>query len=149
MQGMGEETSSGKQLKDPDELTCSNCGFSQSDFKKTGRFGCARCYQVFSEGLESLLEAMHKNTEHAGKVPSFIEDLPDSIPAGEPSFDKAPEFSFDELPTGLADEITTPEVSIALLKDQLDIAVSEEDYEEAARIRDEIAKIKSENPGGN
>jgi len=38
---------------------CPVCGFSQADFKKTGRLGC----------MGSLLKAMHKGTEHVGKFP--------------------------------------------------------------------------------
>src|SRR5439155_2119904 len=41
---------------------CPVCGFSQADFKKTGRLGCAACYTTFAEGLHTLLKAMHKGT---------------------------------------------------------------------------------------
>ena len=30
------------------ELKCPRCGFSQADFKKSGRLGCPECYQTFS-----------------------------------------------------------------------------------------------------
>src|SRR5437773_7893670 len=53
-------------------LKCPACGFSQADFKKTGRFGCSHCYDVFSEGLEAMLKGMHKGTTHVGKVPSHL-----------------------------------------------------------------------------
>src|SRR5216110_1145918 len=33
---------------------CPVCGFSQADFKKTGRLGCSECYVTFAEGLNSL-----------------------------------------------------------------------------------------------
>src|SRR5437762_3433982 len=48
---------------------CPMCGFTQADFKKTGRLGCSVCYVTFAEGLNSLLKAMHKGTEHEGKLP--------------------------------------------------------------------------------
>src|SRR5438093_10456274 len=48
---------------------CPMCGFSQADFKKTGRLGCSECYVTFAEGLISLSKAMHKGTEHVGKRP--------------------------------------------------------------------------------
>src|SRR2546429_2829926 len=48
---------------------CPVCGFTQADFKKTGRLGCSACYTTFSEGLSTLLKAMHKGTEHVGKLP--------------------------------------------------------------------------------
>ena len=50
--------------------TCPVCGFTQADFKKTGRLGCSACYVAFAEGLNSLLKAMHKGTEHVGKLPT-------------------------------------------------------------------------------
>ena len=36
------------------EVKCPACGFTQADFKKAGRLGCAQCYQTFAEGLEQL-----------------------------------------------------------------------------------------------
>src|SRR5881397_3948845 len=47
---------------------CAVCGFSQADFKKTGRLGCATCYDTFADGLQSLLKGMHKGTTHTGKI---------------------------------------------------------------------------------
>src|SRR5579864_3934153 len=54
------------------ELKCSRCGFSQADFKKSGRLGCPECYKTFSGGLESLLKSMHKGSRHIGKVPQAL-----------------------------------------------------------------------------
>src|SRR5215210_5865309 len=54
---------------------CPVCGFSQADFKKTGRLGCAHCYDTFAEGLTSLLKAMHKGTAHTGKVPARLQRI--------------------------------------------------------------------------
>ena len=54
------------------EIKCPRCGFSQADFKKSGRLGCPECYKTFAEGLEGLLKTMHKGTRHAGKVPEAL-----------------------------------------------------------------------------
>ena len=35
---------------------CPVCGFTQADFKKTGRLGCSACYNTFAEGLGTLAE---------------------------------------------------------------------------------------------
>jgi protein arginine kinase activator len=92
---------------------CPVCGFTQADFKKTGRLGCSECYLTFSEGLASLIKAMHKGTKHAGKVPARI---------------------FRNIArTGRLTE----------LKRTLEDAVSKEDYESAATIRDEIRQLES------
>ena len=33
------------------EVKCPRCGFTQADFKKSGRLGCPDCYKTFAEGL--------------------------------------------------------------------------------------------------
>ncbi len=54
------------------DLKCPRCGFSQADFKKSGRLGCPECYHVFAEGLAGLLKTMHKGTRHTGKTPEAL-----------------------------------------------------------------------------
>lgn len=158
LHGMGEETASSSNSTRSSELTCEACGFSQSDFKKTGRFGCAHCYQVFNEGLESLLEAMHKNTEHAGKVPSFAEgenigfspvakstvkELVGELDFNLDEFDELDEIVEQQVPTK-SESGDSAELKEAMLQDQLDVAISDEDYEEAAKIRDQITNLRKE-----
>jgi protein arginine kinase activator len=65
--GLGSHEQVKKVTGDP---TCAVCGFTQTDFKKTGRLGCSACYSIFGEGLDGLLKAMHKGTRHIGKVPA-------------------------------------------------------------------------------
>ncbi len=113
LHGMGQETVTEKRST-PGDRVCDECGFTQSDFKKTGRFGCSHCYEVVAEGLENLLEAMHKNTEHRGKVPRRYEAT------------------------------KAHRERLAELREQLQEAVSSEDYEEAARLRDAISKVEAE-----
>lgn len=93
---------------------CPNCGFSQADFKKTGRLGCAQCYDTFSEGLASLIKQMHKGTEHLGKVPQ-------------------------RAVRSLARQSELKELHRHLRK-----AVAEENYESAAEIRDQIKNFEVE-----
>jgi protein arginine kinase activator len=95
------------------ELKCSRCGFTQADFKKAGRLGCAACYDTFAEGLEGLLKTMHKGTRHKGKAPLASR--------GSQSLRE----------------------KIAALQKQLDKAVGEEDFEQAAHMRDEIKAAKA------
>ncbi|MDX2187370.1 MAG: UvrB/UvrC motif-containing protein [Opitutaceae bacterium] len=91
---------------------CPACGFAQGDFKKHGRFGCPECYETFSTMVEPMLEGMHKGTNHTGKVPARALDR------------------------------RTFEKRIAELESQLDDAIRTERYEDAARLRDEIAETK-------
>lgn len=100
------------QGSEGDELKCPRCGFTQADFKKNGRLGCSDCYVTFSEGLESLLKTMHKGTRHAGKVPASMRRK-----------------------TDFTDRL-------AQLDKKLKEAIQREDYEAAARIRDEMNEMK-------
>lgn len=104
------ETSEGLNLR------CPHCGFTQADFKKTGRLGCARCYDVFGEALESLLKSMHKGTRHVGKTPTAQRQVRDT------------------------------QRQVKSLQEQLGKAIAAEDFEEAAKLRDEIKRIQGK-PG--
>jgi protein arginine kinase activator len=93
---------------------CPVCGFTQADFKKTGRLGCSTCYATFTEALTALLKAMHKGTSHVGKVPERAH--------------RAVE---------LSDRMRN-------LNESLQKAVAEENYESAASLRDQIKQIEGE-----
>src|SRR3954471_6343985 len=74
------------------EIKCPHCGFTQADFKKAGRLGCAECYKVFADGLKQLLKSMHKGTRHKGKVPAALresQDLAEKLKALQRKLDKA------------------------------------------------------------
>ena len=102
-----EEASGGSELR------CPHCGFSQADFKKAGRLGCAHCYETFAEGLEGLLKSMHKGTRHKGKMPSALRGSQD-----------------------LREKMAT-------IQKKLDKAVAEENFEQAAQLRDELKTVKA------
>ncbi len=93
------------------ELKCSHCGFTQADFKKSGRLGCPECYTTFVEGLEGLLKSMQKGTRHAGKVPEALRRTRET-----------------------ADRMKS-------LQKKLTKAIAEENFEQAAALRDEIKRI--------
>ena len=94
------------------ELKCPRCGFTQVDFKKSGRLGCAECYTTFAEGLEGLLKSMHKGTKHAGKVPQSLQ------------YNK---------------DVTE---KLNGLQKRLEKAIADEDFEQAAVLRDEIKQAR-------
>jgi|SRR6185369_1265394 len=93
------------------ELKCPRCGFTQADFKKSGRLGCPECYRTFSEGLSGLLKSMHKGTRHIGKAPEALRASRDN-----------------------ADKLKT-------LQKKLTKAIESENFEEAAHLRDEIKQL--------
>ena len=96
---------------------CPVCGFSQADFKKTGRLGCSTCYQTFGDSLGNLLKAMHKGTAHTGKMASNLARRREC-----------------------AERLKT-------LQADLKNAVEAENYEDAASLRDQITKLKSQMDG--
>ena len=108
------------QVLDPSagavEVKCARCGFSQADFKKSGRLGCPECYRTFAEGLAGLLKTMHKGVRHIGKAPEALRATRDSV---------------DRLKS---------------LQKKLAKAIGEEDYETAAAVRDEIKTMAGAAP---
>jgi protein arginine kinase activator len=93
------------------ELKCPRCGFTQADFKKSGRLGCPECYKTFADGLAGLLKTMHKGTRHTGKAPEAL---------------RATRENADKLKT---------------LQTKLARAIKDENYEQAALLRDEIKQL--------
>jgi protein arginine kinase activator len=93
------------------DVKCPRCGFTQADFKKAGRLDCPECYKTFAEGLEGLLKTMHKGTRHVGKVPEAQRQTRD-----------------------LSDRLKT-------LQKKLAKAVEDENFEQAAHLRDEIKQM--------
>lgn len=58
------------QMKQLQEVTCSSCGMTFSEFKKIGKFGCAHCYTSFAQKVEPIFRRVHAgNTKHSGKIP--------------------------------------------------------------------------------
>jgi len=67
------QTLIGQHLGQPtDELSrlaCPACGIKYMEFRAQGRLGCPHDYAVFRIGLEPLLQRIHRQTQHRGKVP--------------------------------------------------------------------------------
>jgi protein arginine kinase activator len=87
---------------------CPVCGIKFVEFRNSGRLGCPHDYQEFREELTPLLENIHGETTHRGKVPS-------------------------RMPQNKA-----MQSELVHLRKQLLQAVNKEAYEEAARLRDRI-----------
>jgi protein arginine kinase activator len=95
------------------ELACPHCGFTLAQFTKEAVLGCPYDYDVFEKSLLPLIEKAHDGkTVHRGKVPS-----------------KMP-------------KDTKKQIKLTALRQQLDAAVQSEDYELAAKLRDEINQLE-------
>ncbi len=103
----------GRQKGGKSVKACPDCGMTYAEFRQNGRFGCPKDYEVFEKEVVALLERIHNGvSRYSGKTPEGGQ-----VEDGE-----------------LVDE--TSEVRARLAQ-----AVASEDYEEAARLRDEIRRM--------
>jgi protein arginine kinase activator len=94
---------------------CAFCGSTLREITENGRVGCAQCYQTFYEELAPSLQRIHSALQHNGKSP-----------AADPA----------------AAARKAKEQNLADLKTQIAQAIRNENYEEAARLRDEIRSLE-------
>lgn len=96
-------------------LRCPCCKASFSDIAESGKVGCSECYTTFLDELLPYLKRVHGSTKHAGRIPN-----------------RAP----------LA--VTPAEETADTLRMKLNQLIAEENFEEAAVIRDKIKKLEGE-----
>jgi protein arginine kinase activator len=97
-------------------VTCEHCGITWAEFRQSGLFGCERDYDVFEKDLTPLLQRAHEGaTHHVGKIP---------VRGGGGGTTQRPV------------KKKTPDVE--KLRKELKRAVEAEDYEKAAKLRDQI-----------
>jgi protein arginine kinase activator len=106
---VGQETDEGSALN---QRECPLCGIKFVEFRNSGRLGCPHDYQEFRQELLPLLENIHGETRHCGKMPRR---LPQS---------------------------KQTQSELMQLRNRLKQAVTKEDYEEAARLRDRIRQLE-------
>lgn len=94
-------------------LQCEKCGMTLNEFRKTSKIGCSNCYKTFGNYLGSIFKRMHGNVKHTGKHPEKL--------------------------SGELQVIN----KIKQMQRDLQTAISNEEFEEAARLRDEIRALKS------
>ena len=100
----------GELVGDLAERSCPDCGVKFMQFRAEGRLGCPADYDVFREGLLPLIARQHGATRHVGKAPRRTR------PIGNSGADR------------------TRLRARAELRD----AIVLEDYERAARLRDQL-----------
>ncbi len=93
---------------------CKFCGASFDDIIHTGKVGCAQCYKTFSDRLIPLIQHIHGNTKHIGKIP------------GGNMLQKR------------------PNEQLSVMKRELREAIDTENFEHAADLRDKIKEIERE-----
>src|SRR5262249_34285872 len=103
------ETDEGNALN---QRECPHCGIKFVEFRNSGRLGCPHDYEEFRQELLPLLENIHGETKHSGKMPR-------RLPQNKQT-----------------------QSELIQLHSRLKQAVTKEDYEEAAKLRDKIRQLE-------
>lgn len=90
---------------------CPECGMTMAVAGKTGRLGCPYCYTHFADRLAAYLRRIHGPAVHSGKIPKS---------SGETLKNRR---------------------MLTELKEKLSGAIAAQEFEECARLRDEINRL--------
>jgi len=101
-----------EELAQLDQQTCPVCGITFYEFRNQGRLGCPHDYVCFENQLEPLILNIHGENEHTGKTPK-------------------------RTPKG-----SERRTQLIRLRREMKEAVTDEDYERASRLRDQIRRIE-------
>ncbi|MDD4716121.1 MAG: UvrB/UvrC motif-containing protein [Oscillospiraceae bacterium] len=96
------------------ETTCPQCKTTWREILQNGKVGCANCYSVFEELLGPYIHKIHGDATHKGHAPQNI------------------------------DQHLQMEEKLLHLRAGLEVAVKEQNYEQAAVLRDEIRALEGE-----
>lgn len=119
---------------------CPKCGMTLSRFASSSLLGCPTCYETFGHQLDAVLKRVQAGNRHVGRKMQDVE----SVERSQSTDTSAEEHDANAtIPTG----DNTVDNQYQRLKEAQDAAVEAEDYEEAARIRDQI-KALGEAKGG-
>jgi protein arginine kinase activator len=100
------------KLAPPSGRKCPVCGITYEQFKSTGKLGCEECYRTFSGELETLLKNVQGSVRHEGKFPK-------------------------RSGVAMRQKRETDRLKMMLKK-----AVEDENFEEAANLRDRIRSME-------
>jgi len=104
-------------LEEINDIVCPVCKTNLKEFKTTGKLGCVNCYDVFNQEVGNVIKRIAPFEKHKQQE---VKDKPKV-------------------------KKLTKEEKIANLREDMKIAVAEERYEDAAKIKKQIAKLEAEN----
>lgn len=93
---------------------CPQCGCSFEDIAQSGLVGCARCYQVFRDRLAPSIARIHGKSRHVGKAAQ-----------------------------GAGAQVQARS-RLDTLREELNQAVRQQNFEHAAQLRDAIRSLEQE-----
>ena len=110
--GLSDISKQASEDKEIIKVKCPNCGLTYEDFRKIGRLGCSECYNAFKKYLIPLLKRIHGSNKHGGK-----------FPAGSVK--------------PLKEKSESDDLRVKLQK-----AIEKEEFEEAAKLRDQLKELE-------
>lgn len=126
---------------DPTKAHCKTCGTTYGQFRHSGLLGCPDCYTAFEVQLGPLLQRAHEGgTHHVGKSPQRV--------SGARSGGSAPRAAARATASVKAAGATDRRPKVEALQKQLSAAVAAEQYEAAAKLRDELRRLEGAGGGG-
>lgn len=172
LSGILQNYARGIAAKSANEPVCMRCGMTASELVKSGRLGCPECYNAFSMILDKNLKTVQGQVEHHGKIPvnakkveiapapqnirtaaDVMKEATDEIvrknnrrAAADKSAAAKEEQAAGASQTASGQEPLSQSASdqIEMLQTSLAEALAIEDYEEAARLRDEIRAVRGD-----
>ncbi|WZL80260.1 excinuclease ABC subunit B [Vallitaleaceae bacterium 9-2] len=114
MSGLLKNSNDVEQEQIDQNLVCSKCHMTLDEFRKTSKLGCDACYDAFKPYVNHVLKSVQGSYRHTGKKPLRM------------------------------NQSQLKEEQLEELESQLKLALMQEDYMEAARIRDALYKLKEE-----
>ena len=97
-----------------ENITCSACGTTFHGFMASGLLCCSQCYKDFTPKIQAVIRRLQGSGVHTGKVPSRL---------------------------GVQARLSR---ELEALKHELNYAISTENYEQAAELRDKIKVMEKE-----
>lgn len=103
---------------------CPGCGASFQEISRSGRMGCAQCYEAFRAQLLPVIQRIHGSARHRGKSPG------------------GSALRVTEQNTQLAPAPQPAETPLEEKKRLLQEAVAAQNFEQAAILRDQIKEME-------
>ena len=107
-------------------LQCKTCGTTFDDFLNSGEFGCSDCYDLFEDRITPILKNLQGANKHVGRGYRDIEANKEKVNSAKTSPKKVKK-----------------ESKLEKLQKDLQKAIKDERYEDAAKIRDQIKEMEN------
>lgn len=108
------------------QVQCPKCHTTYGEFVANSSFGCCDCYDVFGPLITDTIKKLQGSDRHIGKKPMIYKMSGHGAPAGADEEEKEVDLRRE----------------IEFLSKKLKEAVADEEFGEAAKLRDMIAQMK-------